>query len=183
MSVVLPLAYIGCLRLIVVSLRRAVSVRKKKERELTVQEKRAVAERVMEAATRRRDEILLQRAQCVESPSGRCVEHLAAEVADTVIEHALLDQRMLRASALQSRDDSPDVSHIRRDRAREMLVAQMGLATRRKAALASQQDRGTRALSPRPHSPRSLSTCLSLRRSTVVVHSCHEPRKDCEREG
>lgn len=116
-----------------------------------------MAERVMEAATRRRDEILLQRARVVESPSRRCVEQLAAEVADTVIEHALLDQRMLRASTLQSRVDSPDLTHRHRDRARETLLAQMGLATRRKAALASQQTRGTHATPPpRAHTVRLL---------------------------
>ena len=134
------------------NLRRAISERKKKERELTVQEKRAVAERVMAAATRRRDEFLHQRAQCAESPSGRCVEQLAADVADTVIENALLDQRMLRASSLLSRADSPDVLHSHRGRSREVLMAQVGLATRRKAALASQQDRGTLAVSIGPHS-------------------------------
>ena len=127
---------------------RAVSERKKKERELTVQEKRDLAEKVMEAATRRRDQILRQRSsQCGESPqaspAGRCAEQLATEVADTVIEHALLDQRMRRASTLKSQDDARDLVRHRRDRAREVLLAQMGRASRRKAALVLQQDRGT----------------------------------------
>ena len=166
--------------------RRAVSARKKKERELTIQEKRAVAERVMEAATRRRDAILLQRAQCTDSPqpslADRCVEQLATEVADAVIEHALLDQRMLRASALQSREESPDLVRRRRDHARQMLAAQMGLASRRKAALASQQDRGALGAPPfHTHHQPVFSAIVNT--SMLVLRSCSEPRSDCKKEG
>lgn len=139
-------------------LRRAISARQKKQRELTLHEKRMIAEKVMEAATRRRDEHLLQRAQGPASPrqqrsaasSDGPEEQVASEAADTVIEHALFDQRMLRATALKSAQDSPEAARCRRDRARELLSAQMGRAARRKAALASQQDRGASARSCYP---------------------------------
>ena len=145
-----------------------------------------MAERVMEAATRRRDAILLQRAQCTDSPqpslAERCAEQLATEVADAVIEHALLDQRMFRASALHSREDSPDLVRRRRDRARQTLAAQMGLASRRKAALASQQDRGAFRAPPfHVHTQLVLSAIVNT--NMLVVRSCCEPRSDCKKEG
>ena len=111
-------------------------------------EKRAIAEKVMEAATRRRDEHLQQRAQggplSPSRPSTAAEAYegqVAGELVETVIEHALLDQRLNRATALKGAHESPEHALRRRDRVRRVLATQMGKSALRKAALDSQQDR------------------------------------------
>ena len=105
----------------------------------------------MEAATRRRDEHLQLRAQggplspvrlsAATAAAHGIEDQLATELVDTVVEHALLDQRLNRATALKSAQESPEHAVRRRDRARQVLAMQMGKTARRKAALDSQQDR------------------------------------------